>query len=140
MTPASHHGNPQVEIAMPAAFTAFCQSHLDIYTRYATLRLGDDRQARALAQAALGDLAMMWPEALQSPSPSALAWRLLAARIGRAAADNRALYRVLPAVQADAVLLRYRLGLPDDKAAEVMGWQPGEFTCLLKTAVRGAAA
>lgn len=140
VTPASHHGSPEVEIGMPAAFTAFCQGHLDIYTRYAALRLGDDRQARVLAQAALGDLAMMWAEALQSPSPSALAWRLLAARIGGAAAEDRALYRVLPAVQADAVLLRYRLGLPDEKAAEVMGWQPGEFTCLLKTAVRGAAA
>ncbi|MFF4509264.1 hypothetical protein [Streptomyces sp. NPDC001401] len=125
---------------MPAAFAAFCQRHLDIYIRYALLRVGDDRQARVLAQAALGDLAMAWAEALQSPSPAALAWRLLAARISGVAPDDLQLYRVLPALQADAVLLRYRLGLPAAEAAEVMGWQPGEFTCLLKAAVRSGAA
>ncbi|MGW0710528.1 hypothetical protein ACWD4G_32000 [Streptomyces sp. NPDC002643] len=140
VTAASRCDGAEVEIGMPAAFTAFCQVHLDIYTRYAALRVGDDGHGRILARAALGDLAMVWAEALQSPSPSALAWRLLTARITRAAADDRALYRVLPLAQADAVLLRYRLGLPEEKAAAVMGWQPGEFTTLLKSAVRTGAA
>ncbi|MFJ9591045.1 hypothetical protein [Streptomyces acidicola] len=128
-------------IGMPAAFAAFCLRHLDVYNRYAAVRVGDEQRARMLVQAALGDLAMMWAEALESPSPSALAWRLLATRTGGAvAAGGPELYRILPAQQADAVLLHYRLGLPAARAADVMGWQPGEFTCLLKAAVRTGAA
>ncbi|MEU6227493.1 hypothetical protein [Streptomyces sp. NPDC047042] len=134
-------GEADVAIGMPSAFAAFCVRHLDIYTRYAAVRMRDGGQARALAQAALGDLAMMWAEALESPSPSALAWRLLAVRTGRAAAGGGLeLYRMLPVPQADAVLLRYRLGLSAAEAAEVMGWEPGEFACLLKAAVRTGAA
>ncbi|WP_405814372.1 hypothetical protein OG241_07180 [Streptomyces sp. NBC_01390] len=141
MTAARGLGETDVAIGMPSAFAAFCVRHLDIYTRYAAVRMRDSGQAQALAQAALGDLAMMWAEALESPSPSALAWRLLAARTGRAAAGGgMELYRVLPVAQADAVLLRYRLGLSAQDAAEVMGWEPGEFTCLLKAAVRTGAA
>lgn len=137
----SQGGQGEVAIGMPAAFAAFCSGHLDVYIRYAAVRVGDERQAQMLVQAALGDLAMMWAEALQSPSPSALAWRLLVARTSRAkAAGGLDLYRVLPARQADAVLLHYRLGLPAARAASVMGWQPGEFTCLLKAAVRTGAA
>ncbi|MEV0636401.1 hypothetical protein AB0I77_15810 [Streptomyces sp. NPDC050619] len=141
MAAASRAGEDEVEIGMPAAFAAFCLRHLDVYTRYVAVRVGDERQARMLVQAALGDLAMVWAEALESPSPSALAWRLLVARTSRAAvAGGPELYRVLPARQADAVLLHYRLGLPAAMAADVMGWQPGEFTCLLKAAVRTGAA
>jgi len=134
-------GDPDVEIGMPNAFAAFCVGHLEIYTRYVAVRIRDGGRARSLAQAALGDLAMVWAEALQSPSPSALAWRLLTARTGHAAAGGGLeLYRVLPAPQADAVLLRYRLGMSADAAAELMGWQRGEFACLLKAAVRAGAA
>jgi DNA-directed RNA polymerase specialized sigma24 family protein len=137
----SRAGEDEVAIGMPAAFAAFCLRHLDVYTRYAAVRIGDERQARMLVQAAFGDLAMLWAEALESPSPSALAWRLLAARTSRAASgDGAELYRVLPARQADAVLLHYRLGLSAATAADVMGWQPGEFAYLLKAAVRTGAA
>ncbi|MEU9372004.1 hypothetical protein AB0D71_46885 [Streptomyces avermitilis] len=130
-----------VEIGMPAPFAAFCLHHLDVYILYATARVGDGRQARALVEATLGDLAMLWAEALESPSPAALAWRLLTARTNHAATvSSPALYRVLPAPQADAVLLRYRLGLSPDRAADAMGWQPGEFAYVLKAAVRAGAA
>lgn len=131
-------GTPAVEIEMPPAFAAFCLLRLETYTRYAALRVGNEQQARTLVRATLGELAMMWTEALQSPSPAALAWRLLAARTGRVAAAGRspALYRLLPTPQADAVLLRYRLGLPEARAAEVMGRRPEDFACLLRAAVR----
>ncbi|MBB4161655.1 hypothetical protein [Streptomyces cinereoruber] len=89
--------------------------------------------------AVLGDLAMTWTEVLQSPSPSALAWRLLSVRTGRDAVTAGP-HRVLPAAQADAVLLRYRLGLPAEQAAEVMGREPAEFAWLLKQTVRTGAA
>lgn len=137
---ACTHSGPGVEIGMPAPFAAFCARYLDVYIRYAVVRVGDEGRARWLVQAALGDLAMVWAEALQSPSPTALAWRLLAARAGVAADDGGQLYRVLSAPQADAVLLRYRLGLSPAQAAEVMGWAEGEFACLLRGAVRTGAA
>lgn len=134
-------GRPEVEIGMPPAFAAFCLSHLEIYNRYVALRVGDEAKARMLVGAVFGDLAMNWAEALESPSPSALAWRLLAARTNRVAVSRcLELYRVLSSSQADAVLLRYRLGLPEAKAADVMGRQPEDFGCLLRSAVRSFAA
>ncbi|MGW8697640.1 hypothetical protein ACWGOK_12055 [Streptomyces eurythermus] len=140
MAAAHPDGQGTVAIGMPPAFAAFCLRHLDIYLRYAAVRVGNARQARVLVQAALGDLAMVWTEALESPSPSALAWQLLARRTNRAVGTGgMELYRVLPARQADAVLLRYRLGLPATTAADVMGWPPGEFNCVLKAAVRTGA-
>ncbi|HEY8987294.1 MAG TPA: hypothetical protein VIU15_47990 [Streptomyces sp.] len=127
---------------MPPEFAAFCLSRYDVYLAYATARVGDRERARLLVQASLGDLAMVWPEALESASPSALAWRLLAARTGCAVAGWRGggPHRVLPAAQADAWLLRYRLGLTPQRAAEAMGRTPGEFETLLKKAVRTGAA
>ncbi|MEV5513901.1 hypothetical protein AB0L50_13370 [Streptomyces flaveolus] len=113
---------------------------MEVYTRYAALRVGEVPQAQVLVQATLGDLAMAWTEALQSPSPSALAWRLLTGRANRAAAGRSpSLYNVLPPPQADAVLLRYRLGLDEARAAEVMGRRPDDFACLLRSAVRTAS-
>ncbi|MFI8515592.1 hypothetical protein ACIGHB_31140 [Streptomyces sp. NPDC085460] len=128
-----------LEIGLPAAFAAFCMRHMDTYTRYAIVRTGDPHTANALVGAVLGDLAMTWMEVLQSPSPSALAWRLLSSRAGRDSASAGP-YRVLPATQADAVLLHYRLGLPVEQAAEVMGRKAAEFTWLLKQALRAGTA
>ncbi|MFE5729955.1 hypothetical protein ACFQ7A_03435 [Streptomyces sp. NPDC056528] len=112
---------------------------MDTYIRYALVRTGDWHTANDLVSATLGDLAMAWTEVLQSPSPSALAWRLLSARTGRDVITAGP-HRLLPTAQADAVLLRYRLGLPTRQAAEVMGREPAEFAWLLKQAVRTAAA
>ena len=132
-------GPQALEIGLPNAFAAFCMRHMDTYTRYTTVRTGDPRTANALVRAVLGDLAMTWMEVLQSPSPSALAWRLLSTRAGRDAMSAGP-HKVLPATQADAVLLHYRLGLPAEQAAEVMGCNAGEFAWLLKQAVRAGAA
>ncbi|MET9437539.1 hypothetical protein [Streptomyces sp. NPDC006551] len=139
-TPEDPKTGPQVlEIGLPTAFAAFCMRHMDTYTRYTAVRTGDPHAANALVSAVLGDLAMAWTEVLRSPSPSALAWRLLSTRAGRDATAAGP-HRVLPAAQADAVLLHYRLGLPAEQAAEVMGRKAAEFTWLLKQAVRTGAA
>ncbi|MEV7203494.1 hypothetical protein [Streptomyces griseoluteus] len=128
-----------MEISMPTSFTAFCASRFETYVRYATLRLRDKDLARQTAQEAFGDLAMVWAEALESSSPSALAWRLLAARTNRAAGNHDpVLYRVLPREQADAVLLKYCLGLPAAQAAEVLGWTSVRFDWALHEAMRTA--
>jgi hypothetical protein len=132
-------GPEALEIGLPTAFAAFCTRHMDTYIRYTAVRTGDRHAASALVSAVLGDLAMTWMEVLQSPSPSALAWRLLSARTSRDA-TSAGPHRVLPANQADAVLLHYRLGLSAEQAAEVMGRKAAEFTWLLKQAVRAGAA
>ncbi|MEU6405484.1 hypothetical protein [Streptomyces sp. NPDC046985] len=132
---------PEIEIGMPTAFAAFCASRLDVYTRYASLRLRDKGLARRTVQVALGDLAMVWAEALESSSPPALAWRLLTSRTGRAAVGcDPVLYRVLPTEQADVMLLRYCLGLPTAQAADVMGWSAARFARVLSDSVRTVSA
>ncbi|MFD4611923.1 hypothetical protein ACFWOT_28390 [Streptomyces sp. NPDC058440] len=128
-----------MEISMPTSFTAFCASRFETYVRYATLRLRDEDLARQTAREAFGDLAMVWAEALESSSPSALAWRLLAARTNRAASErDPAVYRVLPREQADAVLLKYCVGLSAAQAADVLGWTSVRFDWALHEAVRTA--
>ncbi|PJE97228.1 hypothetical protein CUT44_13750 [Streptomyces carminius] len=124
---------------MPAAYAAFCAPRRDVYTRYVAVRLGCRQLGEELAQAALGDLAMVWSEALQSASPAALAWNLLRSRIAARSSCSRGkgLHRVLPADQADALTLRYRVGVPLGQAADLLGISDREMAALVRTALRG---
>ncbi|QKV90438.1 sigma-70 region 4 domain-containing protein [Streptomyces sp. NA02950] len=78
--------------------------------------------------AAFDSLGCRWPEALSSACPAAFSWRLLGRCVSEAdraegAADESlgGLYGVLPAEQADAVLLHYRLGMTLTAGADLMG-------------------
>lgn len=130
-----------LSIRLPVSYAAFCIPRREVYTRYAAARVGCPRVGEELAQAALGDLAMMWAEALQSASPAALSWSLLRSRIAARAPRDRGsgLHRVLPGDQADAVVLRYRVGLPLRQAADLMGINDSEMTAILRTALRRLA-
>jgi DNA-directed RNA polymerase specialized sigma24 family protein len=85
--------------------------------------------SRQVVEAALGNLATMWPEVISSVRPAAVAWRLLDALICAALRGSSAwrsgavdvVHRALPKRQADAVILRCRLRLSESEAAELMG-------------------
>lgn len=130
-----------LSIKMPVSYAAFCAPRRDVYTRYAAARVGCPHMGEDLAQEALGDLAMVWAEALQSASPAALAWSLLRNRIAARALPSQesGLYRALPGGQADALMLRYRVGLPLRQAADLVGVSDREMAATLRTALRTLA-
>jgi hypothetical protein len=122
---------------MPATFAAFCVERKEAYCRYAAVRVGCTVAGRQLALAALGDLAMAWAEALQSASPAAVSWSLLAARTAaHPDGGRRGLHRLLPPVHADVLLLRYRLGLSPQQAADLLGMKHWELLGIQRAAVR----
>ncbi|MEU6965677.1 sigma-70 region 4 domain-containing protein [Streptomyces chrestomyceticus] len=114
------------------ALRAFRQLHHEHYLHYVQLRTGDDGLALAVAEAAFNDLAALWPRVLRSANCPAFAWCLLGAhteKTVRVLPDDRQgrsdhLHRLLPADQADAVLLHQGLRLSAAGAAAVMGTSP----------------
>lgn len=126
-----------VRVGMPATFAAFCAERTETYCRYAAVRLGSGAAGRQVGLAALGDLAMTWAEALCSASPAALAWSLLTARAAsHPDGGRRGLYELLPSRHADVLLLRYRLGLPARRVADLLGVSSAELHGISHAAVR----
>ncbi|MFF5567660.1 hypothetical protein ACFY7Z_20580 [Streptomyces sp. NPDC012623] len=125
-------------IQLPADFAAFCTRRCPLYTRYCALRTSSCSAGREIAMAALGDLALLWLEALASPSPAALSWQLLNQRIVRSVRGQSAdwLHRALSARQADVVLLRYRIGLTVRDAADIMGVATADVLVASQAALR----
>lgn len=123
-------------VRMPLTYHAFCAAKEELYVRYATARVGAER-ARDVVHVALGDLAMYWPKVLASASPAAASWDLLAARTaqlrGRTPGSP---YDVLSRPCADALVLRYRLGLSCTAAADLMGLAQPVLNSLLKAGLR----
>ena len=133
---------PTPPMRRPVAFTAFCDSRRRVYAHYAAIRTGSRETGERVTATAFGALALTWPEVLHSPSPAAAAWKLLerCTRCAVPAANCCALYDVLPAAQADVLLLRYRLGLAAQQAADVLGISVADLTMRVRTAIRAAAA
>lgn len=129
-----------LELRMPVTFTAFCTTRLPAYVRFATACTGCVRSGRALAQDALGDLATVWEQALRSASPAAISWNLISERgSSHARLRSSSVYRVLPRRHADAVVLRYRLGMKAAEVAELMGIDELELNGMLHYATRPTA-
>ncbi|MFF3394757.1 hypothetical protein ACFYW1_27945 [Streptomyces sp. NPDC002669] len=123
---------------MPVTFTAFCTARLPAYVRFAAACTGCPRTGREVAQEALGDLATVWEKALRSASPAALSWGLISERCSDRARLRScgSVYRVLPRLYADAVVLRYRLGIGLAETAELMGIDELEVNGMLRYAAR----
>ncbi|MBT2529924.1 sigma-70 region 4 domain-containing protein [Streptomyces sp. ISL-99] len=129
-------------ICLPLDYTAFCLLYRDAYLRYAQARLADAETSRTVVEMALGQLALNWSAALSS-CPAAVAWQLLGHLItlssGQAAAvatGREDIYRQLPAVQADAVILCHRLSLTPGQAAALMGVEEPAVNSRLSAALR----
>ncbi|PKV82745.1 hypothetical protein [Streptomyces sp. TLI_146] len=129
---------PSVVIHLPVAYTAFCLQHHPLYLRYAIHHLGDREAACRCVEGALGELVMMWPRVMGSARPCAVAWQVLRTRVAAAQRSAGALApsTVLPALQADTVVLRHGLGLPVTVIAAVMGLDEGTVTSHLRCAAR----
>lgn len=124
-------------------YTAFRLLYEDRYLEYAEIRLGDRQCGLSAVLAALGALSAIWGEVLRSSCPAAMAWRVLehAVSASRAAAsgpggDAVVLHDVLPAEQADAVLLHHRMGMSPREAADLMGIHVSALAALLRIAER----
>jgi DNA-directed RNA polymerase specialized sigma24 family protein len=121
---------------MPLLYDAFCRDRWRVYSRYATAYVGSARIGSELAHDSLRDLAFGWADALRSPSPAAVAWDLLTARTRtRPTEAVRCLHSLVHHSEAQALLLRYKLGLSAAEAADVMGLGMSEFHLLQKRAL-----
>ncbi|AWL37151.1 hypothetical protein B9S64_02730 [Streptomyces sp. SM18] len=127
-----------VEIVFPADLVVFCSRRRALYTRYSALRIRSWTAGSEIAAAALGDLALLWREALESPSPAALSWQLLGMRVVRTVRGCGVdrLHRTLSARQADVVLLRYRLGLTVRETSDLMGLSAADVLVASRAALR----
>jgi hypothetical protein len=136
---ASPNGRPLL-ISLPLDYTAFCTLHQDAYLRYAQARIADAEASRAVVSSALGELALTWTSALRSSSPEVIAWQLLGrlvrAAVIRSGAVGRSMHRLLPAAQADAVLLCGQLSLSVKQAAALMGEEEPTVRSRLRAGLR----
>ncbi|MFK8851417.1 hypothetical protein [Streptomyces sp. Ac-502] len=127
-TPIRLPNRPPVSIRLPLDFTAFCQLRHTPYRRHALLRLGETAAADRAVEHALGTLATDWRRILSSRCPARRAWQILTASIEHQIRHQtsapptaaRALYTLLPARQADAMLLHLQ-HVPPHQAADLTG-------------------
>ncbi|WP_052713673.1 hypothetical protein [Streptomyces katrae] len=123
-----------------ASYEAFCSRYRPLYIRYAAVRLSSTRCGARLADHALDALAPCWPQALACASPAAAVWEMFTSLIEDAAERGSRCGADLPCPQADAVILRHRLGLPAETAAELMGISDSAFRVLHRAALRTLSA
>lgn len=123
------------DLAAHVSYEAFCAKYRPLYARYAAARLHSAGRGADIADTVLSAAARTWPQALTCASPAAVVWELLTGKVDATAA-RRPRPAVLPCPQADTLILRHRLGLAPEAAADVMGITPSEFSTLHQAALR----
>ncbi|CAL9635809.1 hypothetical protein SUDANB120_06202 (plasmid) [Streptomyces sp. enrichment culture] len=118
------------------SYEAFCARYRRLYARYAAARLHHADEGASVAEAALSCLARRWPEALACESPAAVGWKTVTGIVEASVRPGTRPAVRLPGRQADTVILRHRLGLSAETAAEVMGISWSEFSTLHQAALR----
>lgn len=132
---------PRGRIALAAARSAlayevFCRDRWPVYRAFGTAAAGSSCLGADIARSALGDLALQWDAVLQSAAPAALAWGLLSAKCDPHHKQSvRRLRRIIGPFEVDALLLRYRIGLPVPEAAHAMGLDGPGFELLRSQAL-----
>jgi DNA-directed RNA polymerase specialized sigma24 family protein len=124
-----------------AAYAAFCREHRPVYERFAAAVTGSASAGRDVGRAALEELGDRWLAALRSSSPATYAWTILADSLApHRTAIVRALYADLRRPQeADALILRHRLGYSAAVAGHAMGLSSDAFELLRRTALTNVA-
>ncbi|MEU2957168.1 hypothetical protein [Streptomyces xanthochromogenes] len=118
-------------------FQAFCHSRHRPYLAYARTRATAAPMAARWVETAFAELAGLWPRALRTDSPKAVAWYVLGGVIAaHHRQDGDLIQHVWQRRQADAVLLHDRLGLSAESAADLMGICAVDITVLLTSADR----
>ncbi|MEV0696072.1 hypothetical protein [Streptomyces sp. NPDC050388] len=124
-------------MSSPLAYAAFCHNHWSVYWRFGSAIAGSPHQGGELARAALREVADRWPAVLGSASPSAAAWDLLSQECAARRTESAArLHRMLDRREADALVLRHKLGLTPRQAGHAMGLSEADFELLHSRAVR----
>lgn len=119
------------------AYEAFCRDRWHVYRIFGAAAAGSSRVGADIARSALGDLAPQWDAVLQTAAPAALAWGLLSAKCDPHHKQSvRRLRRTVGPREVDALLLRYRIGLPAPEAARAMGLDGPGFELLRSHAMR----
>lgn len=127
------------EVAL-VSYEAFCAKYRPLYARYAAARLESAGRGADIADAGLSRFARCWPEALTCASPAAVVWKLFTRMVDSSARHPARPVLALPCPQADTVILRHRLGLAPEAAADVMGISASEFSTLHQAALRALSA
>ncbi|MBB5939948.1 hypothetical protein FHS42_007046 [Streptomyces zagrosensis] len=123
-------------VSAPLAYTAFCHDHWPVYRRFSSSIAGSPRRGSDLARIALSVVATHWPVVLGSASPSAAAWNLLSRQCAATRAETSQAHGILERLEADALVLRHKLGLTSQQAGYAMGMPAAEFELLRNRAVR----
>lgn len=123
-----------------AAYQAFRARNHRPYVVYASIRLGAEGIAESVVAESVvaevfTDLAISWRAALASAEPAAVAWQILGRHVddqlGRPRRPVRGRVRGIAAAREDALLLRNRMRLSSERAAEVMGLSTADFQVLV---------
>lgn len=126
---------------LPVTCEVFCRNCWPVYWRYGAACVGSAAVGVAVANAVVGDLGSRWESVLSSPSPAVMAWDFLVERASsRRTASVRRLYGLLERREADALLLRHKLGLSVGEGGRVMGVDGAEFALLSRRALHKVAA
>ncbi|MFH9674924.1 hypothetical protein ACH4L5_22020 [Streptomyces sp. NPDC017405] len=134
--PALAHRPLALPVSAPLAFTAFCHDHWPVYWQFSSTAAGSPHRGGELARAALQEVAARWLAVLGSPSPSAAAWDLLSQKCAaRRTGPAARLHRMLHRLEADALVLRHKMGLTRCQAAHAMGLAEADFELLHSRAV-----
>ncbi|MGI5372625.1 hypothetical protein [Streptomyces iakyrus] len=132
-------------VSLPMDYIAFCLLYQDRYLRYTRARVADPDLSRELVETTLGSVAINWASVLASRRPAAEAWDILGSLIAQtlrgpaAATLCNTVYRVLPPLQADVVILRHRLSLSNKQAADLIGVEEPVVASQLRMAHRTMA-
>ncbi|MFJ7527948.1 hypothetical protein ACIQ1S_23845 [Streptomyces griseus] len=124
-------------------FRAFAERNQPRYTRYASARLTRDADVQVAVHITFGLASGNWAWLLSQPVLAAAVWAELRhqveARLVKGAPPDHhaaALYKALPRVKADSVLLCHRLHFDVEAAAELMGVEPPAVEASLRAAKR----
>lgn len=119
------------------AYAAFSRDRWPVYWRFGSAVAGSRHRGGELARAALSEVAARWPALLGSASPSAAAWDVLSQECASRRTESAArLHRMLDRREADALVLRHKVGLTSQQAGHAMGLPEAEFDLLHSRAVR----
>ncbi|MGW7019960.1 hypothetical protein ACWGGS_11490 [Streptomyces decoyicus] len=114
---------------LPVSYSAFCRDQWAVYQNFSAVTVGSAHVGTTIARAVLADLGRQWDTALRTCSPAAHAWSLLSRRVCERPVGS-GLHRLLDRNEADALVLRYKLGLSPLGAGHAMGITPADFEML----------
>lgn len=132
---AARTGHVDARTAEQAARAAFRARFEAPYRQYAAVRLASQDEGDVVVEVVWAQIERNWAGLLRCPSPAGAAWTLLVRALEACPVRSRSPLDRLPRPVADAFLLRHRVGLEADRAAEAMGIETAAFESLYRSVV-----